>query len=95
MTRKSGPITVAIINMKGGVGKSTIAALLCRHASVEQRLDVLAVDLDPQANLSQAFMGGNYVTFLRERRPSIVEIFNGYQPQGAVDAHLPLSHLRT
>lgn len=37
-------------------------------------------------------MGGNYVTFLRERRPSIVEIFNGYQPpRGRGRSPTPLS----
>lgn len=80
MARDEGPLTIAVINMKGGVGKSTICALLCRHASVNRGLDVLAVDLDPQANLSQAFMGTAYTTFLRDQRPSIVELFNGYQP---------------
>jgi chromosome partitioning protein len=83
MTRDTGPLTLAVINMKGGVGKSTIAALLCRHASLNRQLDVLAIDLDPQANLSQAFMGGNYNSFLRDQRPSIVEVFNGYQPPRA------------
>ena len=48
-----GPLCVAVINMKGGVGKTTIAALLGRHAFA-LGLKVLAVDLDPQANLSQA-----------------------------------------
>ncbi len=43
-------------------------------------LDVLAVDLDPQANLSQGLMRNNYGQFLKERRPSIVELFNGYIP---------------
>jgi chromosome partitioning protein len=80
MARDEGPLTIAVINMKGGVGKSTITALLCRHAAINRKLDVLAVDLDPQANLSQAFMGSAYTTFLRDQRPSIVELFNGYQP---------------
>ena len=76
-----GPICVSVINMKGGVGKTTIAALLGRYASRDLGLNVLAVDLDPQANLSQAFMGDNrYRRFLNNKRPSIVEIFNGYQP---------------
>lgn len=78
--KRTPPLTVCVINMKGGVGKSTIATLLCRHAALNRKLDVLAVDLDPQANLSQAFMGGNYNYFLSEQRASIVEIFNGYQP---------------
>ncbi|HEV2097906.1 MAG TPA: ParA family protein [Stellaceae bacterium] len=91
MPRQRDPIVIAIINMKGGVGKSTIAALLSRYASRDRNLNVLAVDLDPQANLSQAFMGGNYVNFLKQRRPSIVEIFNGYQPPRGGRAPRPLS----
>ena len=80
MPRTSGPVCVSVINMKGGVGKTTIAALLARHASRELGLDVLAVDLDPQANLSQAFMRDGYGRFLKDQDPSIVEIFSGYQP---------------
>ena len=52
------PIVVSIINLKGGVGKTTIAALLARHAAAKG-LNVLAVDLDPQSNLSQALMTEN------------------------------------
>jgi chromosome partitioning protein len=67
--------------MKGGVGKTTIAALLGRYASIVMGLNVLAIDLDPQANLSQAYMGdARYRRFLNDKLPSIVEIFNGYQP---------------
>lgn len=80
MARSNGPLTVCVINLKGGVGKSTIAALLARYALSNRQRDVLAIDLDPQANLSQALMGGNYNAFLSERRPSIVEIFNGFRP---------------
>ena len=80
MTNRKGPICVAVINMKGGVGKTTVAALLGRYASVRMGLNVLAVDLDPQANLSQTFMGDRYSRFLNDKSPSIVEIFNGYRP---------------
>ena len=52
---REGPLCVSVINLKGGVGKTTIAALLGRNAVVRLGLDVLAIDLDPQANLSQAF----------------------------------------
>ena len=65
--------------MKGGVGKTTVVALLGRYAA-EMNLRVLVVDLDPQANLSQAYMGNAYKSFLAEQEPSIVEIFNGYRP---------------
>ena len=80
MTQSTGPICISVINMKGGVGKTTIAALLGRYASVFLELDVLAIDLDPQANLSQAFMRDSYKQFLDEKRPSIVELFRGHIP---------------
>ncbi len=65
--------------MKGGVGKTTTAALLGRHAAYED-VRVLAVDLDPQANLSQAYMGDDYRDFIESEEPSIVEVFDGYRP---------------
>ena len=80
MTENS-PICIAVINMKGGVGKTTIATLLGRHAAAKRGLKTLAVDLDPQANLSQALLGATgYRRFLDSRAPSIVEVFRGYAP---------------
>ena len=80
MARADGPLTICVINMKGGVGKSTITALLSRYAFSRRRKDVLAIDLDPQANLSQGLMHASYRNFLRRRQSSIVEIFAGYRP---------------
>jgi len=74
-----GPVCISVINMKGGVGKTTVVALLGRYAAYED-LRVLAVDLDPQANLSQAYMGQAYKRFLDSEEPSIVEVFDGYRP---------------
>ena len=72
---KKGPVVVSVINLKGGVGKTTVAALLARHIAREN-LNVLAVDLDPQANLSQALMSENeYTQFMNNGEPSIVELF--------------------
>ena len=53
-------ITVSFINMKGGVGKTTIASQLAYEAASSGH-KVLAVDLDPQANLSQSIFGGQKV----------------------------------
>jgi chromosome partitioning protein len=80
MARADGPVTVCVINLKGGVGKSTIAALLARRGYHKLGLDVLAIDLDPQANLSQGLMHNRYTDFLNQQRPSIVEVFSGYLP---------------
>lgn len=80
MARPGGPVTVCVINLKGGVGKSTISALLARRGYTDRSLDVLAIDIDPQANLSQGLMHRGYATFLAQQKPSIVEVFNGYMP---------------
>ena len=78
----NSPVCVAVINLKGGVGKTTIAALLGRHAVATLGLKVLAVDLDPQANLSQAYMRTTYGEFIDSSHPSIVELFSGMHPPG-------------
>ena len=72
-------VTISVINMKGGVGKTTIMALLCQKFA--RSFKVLAIDLDPQANLSQALMReSGYKRFLDDQSPSVVEVFKGYQP---------------
>ena len=84
MTTNNPPICISVINLKGGVGKTTIAMLLGRYAVERLNRQVLAIDLDPQANLSQALMGErSYRQFLDNRDPSIVEVFAGYQPPSA------------
>ena len=74
------PVVVSIINLKGGVGKTTVATLLARDAA-KRGIRVLAVDMDPQANLSQALLTeSEYKQFMADREPSVVELFNGYRP---------------
>jgi chromosome partitioning protein len=88
---REGPLCVSVINLKGGVGKTTIAALLGRNAVTSLGLDVLAIDLDPQANLSQAYMRATYRTFIRLSAPSIVEVFSGMHPQDQGNRRRPSS----
>ena len=74
-------VTVSLINMKGGVGKTTIASQLAHAASGD--LKVLAIDLDPQSNLSQSVMGPrDYVDHLKDNRPTIAQVFDEYIPAG-------------
>ena len=51
-----GMITIAITNQKGGVGKTTIAFNMCRLLASRKNTSVLAIDNDPQGNLTSSFM---------------------------------------
>lgn len=76
--------TVSLINMKGGVGKSTLAMQLA-HSAASKGYRTLAVDLDPQSNLSQALMTPrNYVDHIGLNRPTVVQIFDEYVPSGPI-----------
>jgi chromosome partitioning protein len=44
------PVVTSIINLKGGVGKTTITLALAHFLAVEHRKRVLVIDLDPQTN---------------------------------------------
>ena len=75
-------VSVSLINMKGGVGKTTIASQLA-HFAAGDGLRVLAIDLDPQSNLSHAIMGARaYVSHIRGRRPTVAQIFETIFPPG-------------
>jgi chromosome partitioning protein len=78
-------VSVSLINMKGGVGKTTLAMQLA-HAASRRDLRTLAVDLDPQSNLSQALLTPDkYVKLLRSKRPTIVQLFESYLPPSGED----------
>jgi len=65
--------------MKGGVGKTTLAFNLAWYAAWKANLRVLAVDLDPQSNLSQYFMGAEkYVEYLQANKSTVVEVFEQF-----------------
>lgn len=70
---------VSMINMKGGVGKSTLTFNLAWRSAWKENLRVLAVDLDPQANLSQYFLGAQeYFNLLDNNSNTVVEIFEQF-----------------
>lgn len=66
--------------MKGGVGKTTLATQLA-HAADRRNLKTLAIDLDPQSNLSQAILSPEkYVKLLKAKKPTVSAIFENYLP---------------
>jgi chromosome partitioning protein len=72
-------VKIAVINMKGGVGKSTLCVNLAWHFSArsEWRKRVLLIDLDPQFNASQYMMGvvRYQDIILQQNLPTVWDIF--------------------
>ncbi|WP_162245673.1 ParA family protein [Brevundimonas sp. Root1279] len=76
-------VIAAVMNMKGGVGKSTVSANVGWYAAVMRNLRVLLVDLDPQFNLSQYVLGAErYQKLLESGEPRIDALFPapGFSP---------------
>jgi chromosome partitioning protein len=70
----TGPITVALLNRKGGCGKTST----CHHlagAFAQDGLRVLLVDMDPQASLTQGLFGPQATEDLPERS-TVVGLFD-------------------
>lgn len=68
---------ISLINMKGGVGKTTLATNLCDCLSRRNQKKVLLVDIDPQFNSTQClFSGEEYVEYLENNNDTIISIFD-------------------
>lgn len=59
-------VTVSLLNMKGGVGKTTLAVNLAWYIYQNDGKNVLLVDLDPQFNATQYVM--DYKSFENHRK---------------------------
>ena len=47
---------IAVVNNKGGVGKTTTSRFLAEYFSIVKNEKVLAIDMDPQANFSNRYL---------------------------------------
>lgn len=96
---------VAVLNMKGGVGKTTISAHMPREIFSHKMKSVLLVDLDPQYNLTQQLLDPTrYDTAVADGRislrmfePAPVSDFfdinvKGDEPPEAQAVAVPLRH---
>jgi len=79
---------IAMLNIKGGVGKTVLAANLFAAAHLADKRSVSFIDLDPQHNLTQYFLSPGERNRVRDRNHSIYGILN---PRG--DASVPLSDI--
>lgn len=69
---------VSIINMKGGVGKSTTTIGLAETLAVHHKARVLVIDLDPQTNASIMLAGPERWNQLREDERTLDFYFEAY-----------------
>ncbi|MGE3249624.1 MAG: ParA family protein [Hyphomonadaceae bacterium] len=72
---------VSVINMKGGVGKSTTSVSLAETLAVHHRRRVLLIDLDPQTNASIMMAGPEKWNELREAERTLDFYFEAYALQ--------------
>src|SRR5262249_3221519 len=73
-----GARLTSIINMKGGVGKSTTAVSLAETLAVHHRRRVLLIDLDPQTNCSIMVAGPERWNQLREEERTLDVFFEAF-----------------
>lgn len=75
-------IVTSLINMKGGVGKSTLTVNFAWHFAGYTTTwckKVLVIDLDPQFNASQYLLGSRkYKEILADNKPTIWNIFEQF-----------------
>ena len=69
---------ISVINMKGGVGKSTTTVSLAETLALHQRRRVLIIDLDPQTNASIMAAGPEKWNALREAERTLDFYFEAY-----------------
>lgn len=69
-------IKIAMVNMKGGVAKTTLAVNLADYLSRMAKKRVLLVDLDPQFNATQClFSPETYATNKAAGKHTITAVF--------------------
>ena len=72
--KKNSGAVVAVLNMKGGVGKTTISAHVFRHLYVHLQRSTVLVDFDPQFNLTQTIVAQNIYEKLKANKKTILSV---------------------
>lgn len=67
---------IAMLNIKGGVGKTVLAANLFAAAHLADKRSISFIDLDPQHNLTQYFLPPGERNRIRDRNHTIYGILN-------------------
>lgn len=76
-------VFLAVANRKGGVGKSTITAVLAHSLATWGGYKVLVLDLDAQANASLILLGDHRWVEARQQSLTIADAIAKYKPRSA------------
>ena len=79
---------IAMLNIKGGVGKTVLAANLFAAAYLADKRSVSFVDLDPQHNLTQYFLSPGERNRIRERNHTMYGVVSARGPASLSRADL-------
>ena len=85
-------IAVSIINLKGGVGKSTLAMIIAEYLCFHYKKRVLIIDMDAQANLSYIMVPLRWITSQTETRRTIYHFFESAIAGRPVSLHDFIAH---
>ena len=86
---------VSIINLKGGVGKSTLAMIFPEYLAFRFNKRVLLIDMDAQANLSYIMIPSSQIGVQERNHTTLYHFFESIlsgqpRPLGDFVAHPPL-----
>ena len=76
---------VSIINLKGGVGKSTFTMILGECLAFRYSKNVLLIDMDAEANLSYCMVPPEQITLQHDRGRTTYHIFSETLRGGELD----------
>lgn len=72
------PVIISLINLKGGVGKTTLTVALAEFLTLEHNFKVLVIDLDPQTNATVSLMNEYEWKKQNIKGQTIVQLFRDY-----------------
>lgn len=68
---------ICLINMKGGVGKTTLSVNICDCLSTRNNAKILLIDIDPQFNSTQCLMSTEeYIDHLQKKKDTIINVYD-------------------
>ncbi|MEL6567251.1 MAG: AAA family ATPase [Pseudomonadota bacterium] len=82
---------ISFSNLKGGVGKTTLAAQISSALAGRDRFSILMIDLDPQANLTQFVLPAAKHAELVAEDQSVLSLFEKSLVYGAPSPRSPLT----